>query len=320
MKIIVSLFASVSNFVRWLTANTSRMVVVLGFSVALPLSLILGSMIFSGSESTQGAAWREYFQAREEVISGRQDVDWLKSLILYQPQGDFKGNALRDSSGPKLWALQFCGDMELSEGARLVFINREDAAERLSSALEFYELIEESDADAILMERCLLGKAHSLEILLGCSTRDRDFTSIYEDAISTLRRLSTVATNPAIKDAATQRHEVLLKYGKDHWEDGRITSADFYSWLANFTPPEAPLNPFPTNPPPPGPMIPAPIPFPSEGELLPPPVLFNPEDFPLPESPAGVIEEADPAVETDDPGDTPSAQPEENGADDPQTP
>tara|TARA_B100000809_G_scaffold260931_1_gene308781 strand:- start:68 stop:1030 length:963 start_codon:yes stop_codon:yes gene_type:complete len=320
MKIITLLFESVSNLVRWLTANPSRMIVVLGFSVALPLGLILGSMIFSGNESTQGAAWREYFQAREEVISGRQDIDWLKSLVLYQPQGDFKGNALRESTEPKLWALQFCGDTELSEGARLIYVNRDDAAERLGSALEFYELIEESDADGVLMERCLLGKAHSLEILLSCSSRERDFTTIYEDAISTLRHLSTVATNSAIKDAATQRHEVLLKYGKDHWEEGRIASADFYSWLANFTPPEPPLNPFPTNPLPPGPMIPSPTPFPGEGELLPPPVLFNPADFPLPEVPPGLIEELDPGIEGDDPADTPSSQPEENGAGDPQTP
>ena len=320
MKIIVSLFEAASNLVRWMTANTSRMVVVLGLSVALPLGLILGSILFSGDESTQGAAWREYFQAREEVISGRQDVDWLKSLVLFQPQGDFRGDALRESTVPKLWALQFCGDMELSEGARLVYSSRDEAADRLSSALEFYELIEEASADPTLLERCLLGKAHTLEILLTCNARDRDFSDTYENATSTLRRLSTIATNPAIKDAATQRESALVKYGKDLWKEGSISSADFYSWLANYTPPEPPLDPFPANPTPPGGVLPAPTPFPGEGELLPPPVLFNPADLPAPGIPPGSSPDSDPSGDGQQPDEDPPPEQGDNGADDPQTP
>jgi hypothetical protein len=279
MKIIAFLFESASDLVRWLTGNTTRMVFVLGVVVVLPLSLIFGSMIFSGNESSQGAAWREYYQAREEVISGRQDVDWLEALILFGPQSDFTGNHLRSSRAPRLWALQFAGDMELADGSRLVYTDREEAAERLDHAIEFYDRIRKEGGEGMIAERALLGQAHAHEILLVCTTDLSEFKNHYDMAILCLDSLNDIATNSAIKATARHRKQVLVEFGKDNWSEGDLSPGDFYSWLGQFMPPDDPINPFPSNPspfdPPPAPFVP----FPDEGELLPPPVLGAETDF-----------------------------------------
>jgi hypothetical protein len=332
MKIIAILFETASDLVRWLTGNTTRMVFVLGVVVVLPLSLIFGSMIFSGNESSQGAAWREYYQAREEVISGRQDVDWLEALILFGPQSDFHGNHLRSSSTPRLWALQFAGDMELADGSRLVYTDREEAAERLEHAIEFYDRIRKEGGEGMIAERALLGKAHAHEILLVCTPDLSEFKNNYDMAIFCLDSVTEMATNSAIKATARHRKQVLLEFGKDNWSEGNLSPGDFYSWLGQFTPPDDPINPFPINPspfdPPPAPFVP----FPDEGELLPPPVLGAERDFLIEpvespdsdEAPAG--DEGDegtppstpPAGDEGDEGTPPSTPPAGEPDDDPQ--
>ena len=279
MKIIAILFEAASDLVRWLTGNTTRMVFILGVVVVLPLSLIFGSMIFSGNESSQGAAWREYYQAREEVISGRQDVDWLEALILFGPQSDFGGNHLRSSSEPRLWALQFAGDMELADGSRMVYTDREEAAERLDHAIEFYDRIRKEGGEGMIAERALLGKAHAHEILLVCTTDRSEFKKNYDTAIFCLDSLIEIATNSAIKDTARRRKQVLVKFAKDNWSEGDHSPGDFYSWLGQAIPPEDPIDLFPSNP---SPFVPPPapfVPFPDEGELLPPPVLGAETNF-----------------------------------------
>ena len=276
-KIIVAIFSRASGVVRWLTGNTVRMVFVLGIVVVLPLSIALVGFVLSGTESSRGAAWREYFQAREEVTSRRQDADWLEDLVLLGPQGDFAGEELRGSTVPKLWALQFAADMELRDGARLVYSSRTEAEERLAHAIELYDRISKSSDSigGLLHERVLLGKAHAHEILLSCSKDVNAFKGHYTEAIATLLELTSSSTNPSITSAAEQRRKMLVKYGAEIWTEGEASPSSFYSWLSNYEPPENlpdlfPSNPSPLDPPPPV------NPFPGSGELLPPPVLTPP--------------------------------------------
>lgn len=276
-KLIVALFEGASGVVRWLTGNTVRMVFVLGVVVVLPLSIALVGFILSGTESSRGAAWREYFQAREEVISGREDADWLEDLVLLGPQGDFSGEDLRGSTVPRLWALQFAADMELRDGARLVYSSRSEAEDRLAHAIELYDRTAQSSAaiGGLLHERVLLGKAHAHEIFLSCSKDVNQFKGHYTQALETLLELTSSSTNPSITAAAEQRRKMLVKYGTDIWTEGDASPASFYSWLSNFEPPETLPDPFPSNPSPLDSRPPV-NPFPDTGELLPPPVLAPP--------------------------------------------
>lgn len=276
-KLIVALFDGASGVVRWLTGNTVRMVFVLGVFVVLPLSITLVGFLLSGSESSRGAAWREYFQAREEVISRREDADWLADLVLLGPQGDFVGESLRNSTVPKLWALQFAADMELRDGARLVYTSRDEAEDRLTHAIELYDRIEKSSADigGLLHERVLLGKAHSHEILLSCTKDVTEFKRHYTQAMATFLELVTVGTHPSIKANAENRKEMLEKFGLDIWTEGDISPSSFYSWLSNYETPEALPDLFPSNPSVLDPQPPVNS-IPDPGELLPPPVLAPP--------------------------------------------
>ncbi len=276
-KLVVALFEGASGVVRWLTGNTVRMVFVLGIVVVLPLSIALVGFVLSGTESSRGAAWREYFQAREEVSSRREDADWLEDLVLLGPQGDFAGEDLRGSTVPKLWALQFAADMELRDGARLVYSSRAEAEERLAHAIELYDRISKSSGNigGLLHERVLLGKAHAHEILLSCSKDVNEFKGHYTEAVATLLELSSSSTNPSITSAADQRRKMLVKYGSDIWTEGDSSPGSFYSWLSNYQPPENLPDLFPSNPSPPGAQPPV-TPFPDPGELLPPPVLAPP--------------------------------------------
>lgn len=295
-KMVTALYEAACGVVRWLTGNTVRIIVVLGIVVVLPLAITLGGIIFNRSESSRGTAWREYFQAREEVMSQREDVEWLEDLVLLGPQGDFKGDALRASNVPKLWALQFAADMELGDGARLIYSSQEESQQRLLHAIELYNRIELSSASigGLLHERVILGKAHAHEILLACSADVAEFKKNYTAAIQSFDQLSAIATNSSLTLVAQQRKKQLVKYGEEIWTDGNISPASFYSWLSQYTPPELPINPFPSNPvpgtPPPGPA------FPDPGELLPPPSL-GPPTGQAPAPPEG--ESGDPEGEDD---------------------
>ena len=278
------------------------MVFVLGIVVVLPLSITIVGFLLSGSESSRGAAWREYFQAREEVISRREDADWLEDLVLLGPQGDFVGESLRNSTVPKLWALQFAADMELRDGARLVYSSRDEAEDRLTHAIELYDRIAQpsSDIGGLLHERMLLGKAHAHEILLSCSKDVTEFKRHYTQAMTTLIELVALGTNPSIKANAERRKEILEKFGSDPWTEGDISPSSFYSWLSNYEPPEALPDLFPSNPSVLDPRPPA-NPFPDPGELLPPPVLAPPasEIVDPPEEP----EDGEDSPGDDNPGD-----------------
>jgi hypothetical protein len=302
-KFIVRLFEGASGVVRWLAGNTIRMVFLLGILVVIPLSITIVGFLLSGTESSRGAAWREYFQVREEVISGREDADWLEDLVLLGPQGDFLGNSLRASTVPKLWALQFAADMELRDGARLVYSNRDLAEDRLTHAIDLYDRIAKSSSGigGLLHERVLLGKAHAHEILLSCSKNVSEFNRHYTQAVTTLLELVAFGTNPSIKANAERRKEMLQKFGSDTWTEGDTSPSSFYSWLSNYEAPEPLPDLFPSNPSALDPRPPI-SPFPDPGEVLPPPVLAPP-----------AVDTVDPPANTEGGDDSPGDEKPEEG-------
>ena len=304
---IVAIYGRMSGLVRWVIENPIRLTVVLLVFIVIPLVLMVGSMVFSGPDSALGRAWHEYFQARNEVIAStpgvpaRENSVWLEDLVLIGPQGAFSGDALRNSSGPRLWALQLAADLELADGARLIYINRLTAHERLVHAIELYEMIEEmaGESSELLVERALLGKAHAAEIILACAVDADEFKKYKDTATRSLSRLLNSSASDAIKATATKRKAVLDSLTKEVIrEDGSVQSS-FYSWLSRYRPPEELLDPIPSSQLPPG--LPDGL-LPLDEELLPPSGDVFPVETPEPDSPAEGVTP---------PGETPASDPPE---------
>ena len=62
-----------------------------------------------------------------------------------------------------LWALQSAADLHLEEGSNLLYIDRVDAASRLSKAVSNYLLVVDQTKDSMLKRRALFGLAQAYE-------------------------------------------------------------------------------------------------------------------------------------------------------------
>src|SRR5438874_2472505 len=112
--------------------------------------LILGGIWYFGGENQAAAqAWSEYFSA----LNDRQPQTVLQRLATEQ-------------SGSKAawWALEALGDMNLGEGAALLYSDRNEAQKRLEAAERAYKQVEASD-DPLLKSRARLGLAKVYESL-----------------------------------------------------------------------------------------------------------------------------------------------------------
>jgi tetratricopeptide (TPR) repeat protein len=110
--------------------------------------MILGGVWYFGGESQAAAqAWSEYFGA----LNDRKPQTVLQRLAT-------------DRSGSKAawWALAALGDMNLGEGAALLYSDRAEAQKRLEAAERAYKQVEATD-DPVLKARARLGLAKVYE-------------------------------------------------------------------------------------------------------------------------------------------------------------
>jgi tetratricopeptide (TPR) repeat protein len=112
--------------------------------------LVLGSIWYFGGENHASArAWGQYFEAFNE----REPQKTLQNLAV-------------DQLGSKAawWALESVGDMNLGEGAALLYSDRSEAQKRLEAAERAYKQVEAS-SDPMLKSRARLGLAKVYESL-----------------------------------------------------------------------------------------------------------------------------------------------------------
>jgi len=110
--------------------------------------LVLGGVWYFGGENQASAsAWSDYFGA----VNERDPRKVLQNLAT-------------EKSGSKAawWALESLGDMNLSEGAALLYTDRSEAKKRLEAAEQAYKQVEASD-DPMLKARARLGLAKVYE-------------------------------------------------------------------------------------------------------------------------------------------------------------
>jgi tetratricopeptide (TPR) repeat protein len=162
--------------------------------------IVLASIYYFGNENQASAkAWTNYFAA----FNDREPQKALQSLAT-------------EKSGSKAawWALESIGDMNLSEGAALLYSDRGEAKKRLEQAERAYKQVETSD-DPVLKNRARLGLAKVYESL--CKP---------EEARKYYELVAESHENPAIAKAATADAKRM--------KDSREVA--FLEWFANQTP------------------------------------------------------------------------------------
>jgi hypothetical protein len=107
------------------------------------------SLYFSGETHASASAWSTYFDA----FNDRDPQRILQDLATKQ-------------SGSKAawWAQAALGDMNLAEGASLLYSDRKEAQKRLEAAEAAYKQVEQAD-DPMLKNRARLGRARVYESL-----------------------------------------------------------------------------------------------------------------------------------------------------------
>jgi len=116
----------------------------IGVLVAIVLAMV---WYFNGETAASSQAWSRYFEA----FNDREPQKMLQSLAAEQ-------------SGSKAawWALAAVGDLNLAEGASLLYSDRKEAQKRLEVAEQAYKQVEAAD-DAMLKSRAQLGLARVYE-------------------------------------------------------------------------------------------------------------------------------------------------------------
>lgn len=290
------LFDKAITLVTWITNSRKASFAALGVILIVPATFLIGRLIGSGDSSAE-VAWREYFQATNEVQQQRQNAEWFTDLVNDGPQGDFNGDHLRGTGATRLWAQLFAGDQQLASALRTIYSDKDQSRIRLQTALDHFDRVLDSASagDGLLRQRALLGKAAAAESMMACESDPEQQTLHWAATQQALTALEEDEDHLAVSSYAKQRLKMLRQMLTDA-EGGPLKEDNFHRWFASFKP---------IAPPPPGPPgSPIPAPQPDEGGLLPPPVL----------GPSGPPFNLDPGTSSDD-SDT-SEDPAPDGAQD----
>jgi len=129
---------------------------VLGIAVAvLVLAVVVYVRMFAPrSMSTDAGLWQEYFKA----LSDRHDFGENNVKQELQTFIDDQEKGHRDSEAAVLWAKLSLGNMNLSEGTRELFEDRERARDHLAEAQKSFESVEKhAGRNAELLDRARYG-------------------------------------------------------------------------------------------------------------------------------------------------------------------
>ena len=165
-----------------------------------------------------GKDWNEYFAAVNDAML-RGDSEALSEVV--KRRGD---------SVAGLWAAQSAGDIELAEGARLLYREREQAESSLQRAKAHFEtVLQGASGHPLLENRARFGLAQTHECLTVAATgTKRDVKDHLERAAAEYGALAKNAQDAVVGRAAEQHLRQLERLEKN----------GFYEWLAVSKPPE----------------------------------------------------------------------------------
>ena len=119
--------------------------------VVIVAAVIFGGFAYFGNESKATAqSWSAYFGAFNQREPGKA----LEQLVKDQP-----------GTTTALWAQQAIGDMNLAQGAAMLFSDRAEAQKMLQKAQDTYKQVEAAASDPVLKARAQLGLGKVLESL-----------------------------------------------------------------------------------------------------------------------------------------------------------
>lgn len=167
--------------------------------VLLGVILVGSTWYFSGQKQKASLAWSRYFEA----FNDREPQKSLEGLTA-DPSGSTAG----------WWALLTLGDMELGQGAALLYSDRVEAQKHLDQAKSSYSRVEAAE-DPLLKTRARLGLAKVYESMF----KTEDAIKYYE-LVAESEKASAIGKSAA---AAAQR---LKSKGE----------AEFIEWFAKQTP------------------------------------------------------------------------------------
>lgn len=172
----------------------------LALLAAVAMVASIGYMLYERSvRSADIAAWNKFSLV---VLDSDPDSEMLRKV----------GEELGDTSASH-WALQFAADADLREGSYLIYQNREQATQKLESALDLYEQVIKAAADdQMLLSRARFGAGRASECLFKVDAA----IEFYEQ----------IEGSGALAKAAKARIDALTK--KD--------TKDFYKWFATQEP------------------------------------------------------------------------------------
>jgi tetratricopeptide (TPR) repeat protein len=111
-------------------------------AILIAVAVAAGVYYFNTENQLASQEWAEYFDAFNE----REPQKALQEL-----------NAAKPESPAGLWAAQTLGDINLAQGAAQLFLDREQATEKLEAAKGFYQKAEAAKGDQNLVARARLG-------------------------------------------------------------------------------------------------------------------------------------------------------------------
>jgi tetratricopeptide (TPR) repeat protein len=167
-------------------------------AILVVVAIAAGVYYFNTERQVASKDWAEYFAAFDE----REPEKSLESLYNSKP-----------TSPAGLWAAQTLGDMNLGQGAGLLFIDREQATEKLEAAKGFYKKAEAGHSDLNLAARARLGLGKVHEAM--CQPEealkyykqvadDQKGTAIGEAAAKAVKRMENPRTVEMLAWFATQ--------------------------------------------------------------------------------------------------------------------
>jgi hypothetical protein len=175
--------------------------------------LVIGAAVAFGilanrRTAAESKAWNQYLSA---LSQNDFDLERISEVGRKYP-----------GTSAALWAYQRVADAALADGTRLMFENREEAAEKLAEAIESYSFVAENAQDPLLKQQSTFGWAQALEASNKLDEAAAKFESIVQQAPGT-----TVATLA----------EKRLKELRDK------DTADFYAWFYAQKPASPPSTP-----------------------------------------------------------------------------
>ena len=118
-----------------------------GIVIALLIAVFVVIYLSKQQASRRATGWSKLFQGSVE-----RDLTQMRETA-----EEHRGTEVG------LWALQSAADLHLEEGSNLLYIDRVDAASRLSKAVSNYLLVVDQTKDSMLKRRALFGLAQAYE-------------------------------------------------------------------------------------------------------------------------------------------------------------